>query len=68
MYPRVQDVEPNPNYTLTLTFANGEVKVFDVNPGSFSSLRPLSPINLSFALWHDRIALNRTTDWQDRRI
>ena len=32
MYPRVKEVQANPDYTLTLTFANGEVKVFDVKP------------------------------------
>jgi len=30
--PRVTDVKPNANYTVTLTFSNGEVKVFDVKP------------------------------------
>lgn len=32
MNPRVVAVQPNPEYTLTLTFANGEVKTFDVKP------------------------------------
>ena len=32
MNPRVKKVKPNPDYTLTLTFANGEVKPFDVKP------------------------------------
>ena len=32
MYPRVKAVKPNPDYTLTLTFTNGEVKIFDVKP------------------------------------
>ncbi|RME47985.1 MAG: DUF2442 domain-containing protein [Caldilineae bacterium] len=53
MYPRVKAVKPNPDYTLTLTFTNGEVKVFDVKPylergifkelkepGIFNSVRP----------------------------
>ncbi len=32
MNPRVKQVKPNPAYTLTLTFTNGEVKIFDVKP------------------------------------
>ncbi|MCI0697642.1 DUF2442 domain-containing protein [candidate division KSB1 bacterium] len=53
MNPRVKDVKPNPDHTLTLTFANGEVKLFDVKPyldigifkelkdrGLFNSVRP----------------------------
>ena len=43
MNPRVEDVKPNPDYTLTVTFINGEVKVFDVKPyldkGIFRELR-----------------------------
>jgi hypothetical protein len=49
MNPRVKDVKPNPDYTLTLTFANGEVKVFDVKPyldqGIFRELRDKSKFN-----------------------
>jgi hypothetical protein len=30
MNPRVKHVKPNPDYTITLTFDNGEIKVFDV--------------------------------------
>ena len=32
MNPRVIDVHPNPDFTIKLTFANGEVKLFDVKP------------------------------------
>ena len=32
MNPRVKNVIPNPNFTLNITFENGEVKVFDVKP------------------------------------
>lgn len=43
MNPRVKHVKPNTDYTLTLTFQNGEVKVFDVTPyldkGIFQELR-----------------------------
>jgi hypothetical protein len=49
MYPRVKDVKPNSDYTLTLTFVNGEVKVFDVKPyldkGIFGELRDKSLFN-----------------------
>jgi hypothetical protein len=49
MYPRVKAVKPNVGYTLTLTFTNGEVKVFDVKPyldkGIFRELRELNIFN-----------------------
>lgn len=32
MNPRVKAVKPNADYTLTLTFTNGEVRVFDAKP------------------------------------
>ena len=32
MNPRVQAVRPNPDFTITITFANGEVRRFDVRP------------------------------------
>lgn len=32
MNPRVKDVKPNSDFTLTLTFTNGEVGTFDVRP------------------------------------
>lgn len=32
MNPRVKDVKANTDYTLSLTFSNGEVKVFDMKP------------------------------------
>jgi hypothetical protein len=32
MNPRVKEVTPNKDYTLTLVFTNGEVKVFDMRP------------------------------------
>ena len=32
MNPRVKTVKPNPDYTITLVFTNGEVKRFDVKP------------------------------------
>ncbi len=49
MNPRVNLVKPNPDYTLTLTFTNGEVKVFDVKPylekGIFRELKDLQQFN-----------------------
>ncbi|MGQ9625524.1 MAG: DUF2442 domain-containing protein [Anaerolineae bacterium] len=49
MNPRVIAVKPNPDYTLTLTFANGEVRRFDVKPyldkGIFRELRDMSLFN-----------------------
>lgn len=32
MNPRVTKVKPSQNYTLQITFSNGEVKDFDVKP------------------------------------
>lgn len=49
MNPRVRAVKPNPDYTLTLTFTNGEVKSFDVKPylheGIFVQLREMNEFN-----------------------
>lgn len=46
MNPRVKEVKTNPNYTLTLIFTNGEVKIFDVTPyldkGIFKELKEMS--------------------------
>ena len=43
MNPRVKDVKASTDYTLLLTFDNGEVKVFDMKPyldkGVFRELR-----------------------------
>lgn len=45
MNPRVTTVRPNPDHTITLTFANGEVRRFDVKPyldkGIFRELKDL---------------------------
>lgn len=49
MNPRVVAVRPSPDYTLVLTFANGEVRTFDVKPylniGIFRELRDLRYFN-----------------------
>jgi len=46
MYPRVKDVKPTDDYKLILTFANDEVKIFDVTPyldkGFFKQLKDKS--------------------------
>ena len=49
MNPRVKDVKPNKGYTITLTFTNNEVKVFDMKPylniGIFKELKDLQLFN-----------------------
>lgn len=49
MNPRVKKVSPNPDYTIDLTFENGENKVFDVKPylnkGIFIELKDLKVFN-----------------------
>ena len=49
MNPRVREVKPNRDYTLALTFTNGEMRVFDVKPyldkGIFRELKELSLFN-----------------------
>jgi len=49
MNPRVKDVKPNPDHTITLVFTNGEVRRFDVKPyldkGIFRQLKDLKLFN-----------------------
>ena len=49
MNPRVKDVKPNPDHTITLTFTNNEVKLFDMKPylniGIFKELRDIHLFN-----------------------
>ena len=49
MNPRVVNVKPEQNFSLLLTFTNGEVKRFDVTPylkiGIFKELQDLSVFN-----------------------
>jgi len=53
MNPRIKKVKPNRDYTLKLTFTNGEIKIFDMkpyleigifrelkDPGLFNSVKP----------------------------
>jgi hypothetical protein len=43
MNPRVKEVKPNQDYTVTLTFTNDEIKTFDLKPylntGIFKELK-----------------------------
>jgi len=49
MNPRVAEVKPNPDYSLTLKFTNGEVRRFDVRPylekGVFQELKDVKLFN-----------------------
>ena len=49
MNPRVKEVSPNSDYTLSIIFDNGEEGVFDVSPyldrGIFSQLKDLRMFN-----------------------
>lgn len=49
MNPRVKQVKPNRDYTLIITFANGETKIFDMKPyleiGIFRELKDMSLFN-----------------------
>jgi Protein of unknown function (DUF2442) len=49
MNPRVKQVKPNSDYTIILTFTNGEVKLFDMKPyldkGIFRELKDISLFN-----------------------
>ena len=49
MNPRVKEVQPNSDYTITLTFENSEVRRFDVKPyleiGIFQELKNISVFN-----------------------
>jgi len=49
MNPRVAEVKPNPDYSLTLKFTNGEVRRFDVRPylekGIFRELKDIKLFN-----------------------
>ena len=49
LHPRVKAVQPQTDYTLRLTFTNGEVRLFDVKPylakGIFQQLQNLAVFN-----------------------
>lgn len=60
--PRVEAVKPNDDYTVTLKFTNGELKVFDVKPyldkGFFRELK-------AQAYFHSVRAALGTIQWQN---
>ena len=64
MNPDVIDVIANDDYTLTITFENGEVKLFNMKPyldkGIFVELK-----NLKY--FKTAMVLNRTVSWNDRQ-
>jgi hypothetical protein len=64
MNPHVQAVTPNPDYTLMLTFTNGEVRVFDVKTylqtGIFQELQDL-------ALFRIVTPCSGSIQWQHRQ-
>ena len=49
MYLAVINVEPTPNYHLKLTFKNGDIRLFDMNPylnlGIFNELKDIAMFN-----------------------
>ena len=66
MNPRITKVKPLENYTLLLSFANGEKKIFDVKPfleiGVFKALKDEKVFNavrpfLGSIVWPDEIDL-----------
>lgn len=79
MNPRVTNVKPENDYTLLLTFTNGEVRRFDVKPylekGIFRTLKKVSEFNsvqpfLGSIQWAneadicpDTLYLDSTTVW-----
>ncbi len=74
MNPRVKNVKPEQDYTLLITFNNGEHKLFDVKPylskGLFASLkdnnlfRRVKPFNGSI-LWPGDLDLCPDTLYED---
>jgi hypothetical protein len=49
MNPRVKEVTPNPDYTITPVFDNGEKRIFDMEPyldkGVFRELKDMKIFN-----------------------
>ena len=65
MYLAVKEVKPINNYNLILTFENGEIRQFDMNPylniGIFQELKDVSVFN-SVRLSFDTIEWNNEAD------
>ena len=76
MNPRVTNVKPEQNFTLKITFNNGEIKTFDVKPflqiGMFKELQDLSLFNsvkpfLGSVQWANGIDLCSDTLYLDSK-
>ena len=65
MYQAVKDVKPGENYTLHLTFENGEKRLFDLRPyleiGIFKELKDISVFN-SVHVSFDTVQWNNEAD------
>ena len=74
MNPRVKDVKANTDYTLSITFSNDEVKVFDMkpyldkgvfrelkDPGLFKSVKPF----LGSIQWQNELDLCPDTLYEE---
>jgi hypothetical protein len=77
MNPRVSNVQPQQNYFLLITFDNGEVKRFDVNPyleiGIFKELKDMSVFNsvkpfLGSVQWSNGVDLCPDTLYLDSKL
>ncbi len=73
-YPKVNQVEPLPNYRLLITFQNGDVRVYDCTPllakSAFHPLREASLFNQVEVgsggygiVWNDEIDLSEAELW-----
>lgn len=76
MNPRVKQVQPHVDYTLILTFANDEVRIFDMKPyldiGIFKELRDKNKYNsvrpfLGSVQWHTGQDLCPDTLYMDNK-
>ena len=74
MYLSVKEVKPLDEYKLLVTFENGEVKLFDMNPylnnGIFSELRDLSlfksaKVNFDTVEWENEADIDPETLYED---
>lgn len=74
MYLAVKQVKPLENFKLLLTFENGEVRIFDMNPylekGIFKELRDISMFNsvkVSFDSieWQNEVDMDPETLYED---
>lgn len=77
MNPRVSNVQPQQKYFLLITFDNGEVKRFDVNPyleiGIFKELKDMSVFNsvipfLGSIQWSNGVDLCPDTLYLDSKL